>query len=355
MCAQPSDNYSISILFNLDRITIHSLASKNVSMAYSSGQWIDGKQMHRLENELKEYLEVPYIVLTNSGTSALFAVYWALRKEFTKLITDPYTFPATYQTAKVAGYDIKFTRWTPAKSLIFKKDSAKKNSVLYSLVHLFGQPNSLLDSFESANLIEDVAQAFGAKYKNKKVGTFGRAGIFSFYPTKTLHTCGHGGAIATHDKELYGEIKRFVECGRQDGIMTESPALNLRMDEIKAEFLLEELKSYDHNIKIQRDIANEFKRYVPKYQPFLEEDLNNGEYHIYSVFNLIVDRREEFRSFFNSMGIDTNIYYGSDMLPAVERENYSDLTDKIVSIPCRWNLNAEEIKRIATSLKSYFG
>lgn len=328
----------------MSRIPIYSLQENFQSAVYSSGKWIDGEKMIELENKLKEYLDIPYIILTNSGTSALLAAYWALKKEYSSLTTDPFTFPATYQTAKVIGYQVNFSRWV-------LKDSIQLNNDLTALVHLFGQPSKHLSQVPINNLIEDCAQAFGAEYQGKKVGTFGRVGILSFYPTKTLHTCGQGGAVITKDQELYEEMKSFVECGRANGKMTDTPALNLKLDEIKAEFLIEALSKYNERIEIQREIAHEFKHLVAGYQPFLSEDLTNGEKHIYSVFNILVDDRKAFQARFEDLGIETMIYYNQDILPQNERSKYTDITGHVVSIPCRWNLTKEEILRIKSGLK----
>lgn len=330
----------------MDRIPIYKLQSNYRSVTYNSGKWIDGPKTKELEERLKEYLGVKYIVLTNSGTSALLAAYWVLKKEFDTLFADPYTFPATYQPARLLGYKVNFI-----KTILADRISLSKKG-LNVVTHLFGQPNKLLSKTNNISFIEDACQAFGAEFNGKKLGTFGRLGCFSFYPTKMLHTCGHGGAVVTNEEKYYKAVKIFIESGRSDGKMTEEIALNLRMDEVKAEFLLYELETYESKIKLQRDIAKEFTRLVPSPQPFIEE--KDKERHIYSIFNLCLKERNKFRSYMDSLGIETLIYYDEDVLPERERPKYKKLTSTIVTIPCRWNLTTNEIKRIKMALKGWF-
>jgi len=331
---------------HMNRISICKLQSNYKSIVYNSGKWIDGPKTKELEEKLKEYLGVEYVVLTNSGTSALLAAYWVLKKEYHTLFTDPYTFPATYQPARLLGYKIKFIKTILADNISLPK---KRLNVI---THLFGQPNRLLSKTNNAAFIEDACQSFGAEFNGKKLGTFGKLGCFSFYPTKMFHTCGHGGAVVTNQENYYKAVKIFVESGRFEGKVTEEVSLNLRIDELKAEFLLYELDNYENRIKIQREIAKEFTRLIPLPQPFLEE--KDGERHIYSIFNLCVENRDKFRSYMDRLGIETLIYYGEDVLPMAERSKYRELTSTIVAIPCRWNLKTSEIARIKKALKGWF-
>lgn len=328
-------------------IPLYKLENTHQSTSLNSGNWIDGVHTHALESELKKYLGVEYVILTNSGTSALLAAYWVLRDHFSTVATDPYTFPATYQPARVLGYDVRFER----TFLVDKPSSPKEKHTVEAVTHLFGQPSELVVGHDGP-FIEDACQSFGAAINGKKVGTFGMVGCFSFYPTKTLHTCGHGGALVTNDKRIYEEAKIFIESGRRDGVMTTVPALNLRIDEIKAEFLLEELANYDRNTARRREIVRYFQEVIPSRQPLLDEKTNAS--HVYSVCNLLVGRRDAFRAYLDSKMIQSAIYYNSDILPEDMRKGYLDITDRIVAIPCRHNLSDDEVKTIRNSLKEWF-
>lgn len=328
-------------------IPLYKLRSSYISKIYNCGKWIDGINIKRLEYALQKYLNVKYVILTNSGTSALFTAYWALKDEFSHLSIDPYTFPASYQPARILDYKIKYQR------LLFKKNINLNNKrSLFTIVHLFGQPSLLTKYINKCNFIEDACQSFGAEYKGKKIGTFGRIGCLSFYPTKMLHTCGHGGAIITNNESDYFKMKLFVESGRLDGSITNSIALNLRIDEIKAEYLLNELKKIDNKIDIQRNIAYQYLNIIKDYQPFLNEE--NDCKHIYSTFNIMVENRNKFIKHMSKHGIETIIYYNYDVLPYNQRSAYANITSKIVAIPCRWNLIRNEVKIIKKALQSWY-
>ncbi|MBU0999995.1 DegT/DnrJ/EryC1/StrS family aminotransferase [Patescibacteria group bacterium] len=327
-------------------IPLYRLNSNYSSKVYNCGKWVDGIKIKELEEKIKDFLDIKYIVLTNSGTSALLAAYWVLKDEYKTLNVDPYTFPATYQPAKLLSYEINFVR------TILKNNVNLPKNELNVITHLFGQPNQLLAKTRRIPFIEDACQSFGAKYKGKNVGTFGKLGCLSFYPTKPLHTNGHGGAVVTNNKDHFEKLKIFIESGRLNGKMTERIALNLRMDEIKAEFLLYELKNYEKRIACQRQIAQGFKNLITGEQPFLKEDKDS--YHVYSVFNILVENRKEFRKYMGKKGIETMIYYNEDILPVGEKPKYLDLTASIVAIPCRWNLTNQEISKIKNALKGWF-
>lgn len=328
------------------KIPLYKLASQHKSTRYNSGDWIDGIKIKELEEKIKEYLGVKYVILTNSGISALLACYWVLRDKYRKLSVDPYTFPATYQPARLLNYEINFKR------MLFLKHLATTKNELYTITHLYGQPNELVKTINKSVLIEDACQSFGAELNRKKVGTFGLLGCYSFYPTKTLHTCGHGGAVVTDNKDYYEKLKVFIESGRNGGKLTENVALNLRFDEVKAEFLLDELKDYDKRTDIQRDIAKELIPLIPGSQPFLEEQ--EGSRHIFSTFNIILNNRDKFIKHMKNKGIETKVYYDNDVLPVSVRDEYEDITSSIVSIPCRWNLTMNEISTIRKALEEFF-
>ena len=334
----------------MNMISLYKLNSGYTSRVYNSGRWIDGKLTRQLEEKLKEYLHVPYIVLTNSGTSALLAAYWVLKNEYRDLTVDPYTFPATYQPAKIFNYKIRFRRMIPGRNNKQTIRPAAKS--LTVITHLYGQPSNYLGLLPKNGFIEDACQAFGAKFKNRFAGTIGKIGCFSFYPTKTLHTCGHAGAVVTREEKYYRQMKIFVQSGRENGIMTDSVALNLRTDEIKAEYILKELRSYDKRIAVQREIAAEYKSVIPDFQPFLEE--STGNFHIYSSFCLLVKHRNKFREHMSKYGIGTLVYYNDDILPENQRHIYRDITSSIVSIPCRYNLTKPEVNKVKKALQRWY-
>ncbi|MFZ2024897.1 MAG: DegT/DnrJ/EryC1/StrS family aminotransferase [Microgenomates group bacterium] len=334
----------------MNTIPLYAPQSNYSSKVYNSGCWIDGSYTKELEERLKEYLHVPYVILTSSGTAALLAAYWVLKNKKLPLVVDPYTFPATYQPARMLDYEIIFQRMIMPKQVNPVVLIPEKR--MYTVTHLFGQPNVLIEPYAKQLCIEDACQAFGAKYNGQCVGTIGSIGCYSFYPTKTLHTCGHAGAVVTKDERYYRSMKTFIESGRENGKMTNTIALNLRIDELKAEYILKELSQYDKRISLQREIAEEYKQCIPEKQPLVEEI--PGNFNIYSVFNLLIKKRDAFRKHMEKFGIQTMVYYNEDMLPVRQRNAYKDITSSIVSIPCRYSLTTKEVKKITFALKAWY-
>lgn len=330
----------------MEQILLQKLQSSYQSQVYNSGRWVDGACMKELEEKLKAYLGVKYIVLTNSGTSALLATYWVLKQEFSSITTCPYTWPATYQAARVLNLETRFKRFILPSKVELSSVS------LNVLVHLFGQASPLLSQVEGRPFIEDAAQSFGAEYRGQKLGTLGKIGCFSFDPNRTLHTNGHAGAICTNDESYYMALKLFVEGGRFEGKQTDTIALNLRMDEVRAEYLLFELAQYDQRMNLQREIVKDYLSVIPFEQPLLQEE--EGDRHIYSVCNLLIEKRDEFREFMSEKKIETAIYLGEEILPNDQRRLFADITSSIVAIPCRWNLNGDEVRKIRQALREWF-
>jgi UDP-2-acetamido-2-deoxy-ribo-hexuluronate aminotransferase len=330
----------------MEPIPLLKLQSSYQSQVYNSGRWIDGACMKELEDKLKDYLGVKYVVLTNSGTSSLLAAYWVLKQEFSSITTCPYTWPATYQAARVLNMETRFKRFVLQSKVELSPVS------LNVISHLYGQPNQLLSQIEGKPFIEDTLQSFGAEYRGQKLGTLGKMGCFSFHPNNPLHTNGHGGALCTNDESYYKALKVFVRSGQSAENLSDHVTLNLGMDELRAEFLIMELAQYDQRMNIQREIVKDYLSVIPFEQPFLQEE--EGDRHIYSVCNLLIEKRDEFRTFMQEKKIETAVSYGEEVLPADQRRLYSDITSSIVSLPCRWNLTGDEVRRIRGALREWF-
>lgn len=330
----------------MESIPIYKLQSSYQSQVYNSGNWIDGPCVKELEAKLKDYLGVKYIVLTSSGTSSLLAAYWVLKQEYSSITTCAYTWPATYQAARVLNLETRFKRF------ILQPKVELSSVSLNVLSHLFGQPSPLLAQIEGRPFIEDASESFGAEFRGQKLGTLGKIGCFSFHPSRTLHTNGNGGAICTNDESYYNALKLFVDGGRTDGGLIDTIALNLSMDECRAEFLLWELAQYDKRMNLQREIVKDYLSVIPFEQPLLQEE--EGDRHVYSFCNLLIEKRDEFRDFMGEKKIETMIHFGEEILPSDQHRLYSDLTTSIVSIPCRWNMTGDEVRRVRQALREWF-
>ncbi len=316
------------------------------SKAQNSGVWLDGPYCKDLKSRISEYLGVKHVLLVNSSTSAFIAMYWLLKQEFSSITVCAYNWPVTYQAARLLNLEIRFKRM-----LLQEKAELSTNS-LNVLSHLFGQASQLLAQSQGKPFIEDARQAFGAEFRGQKVGTFGKMGCLSFSPTMNLYTNGLAAAIVTNDDSYYKELKNFCGATLHQEVSSEGVALDARLDEIKAEFILQQFDAFDQRMSTQREIVNDYLSVVPFEQPLLQEE--EGDRHVFSACNLLIENRDEFVDFLKSKGIETKLYYSEVSLPPDQRRIYADLSSSIVAIPCRWNLTGDEVKRIRQALREWF-
>jgi len=218
-------------------------------------------------------------------------------------------------------------------------------------VHLYGQacemdPIISIEKKHNLFLIEDCAQAHGATYKGKKVGGFGIAAGFSFYPGKNLGALGDGGAVTTNDDELAQRVRMLGNYGSLIKYHHVLKGSNSRLDEMQAAFLRVKLKHLDRMNEDRRRIAKAYLNGIHNDNvilPFVNEDCIP----VWHIFAIRCKKREELREFLSARGIGTNMHYP---IPMHLQECYKDL-----GIPEGMLPNAEEISKTELSIPTYYG
>ncbi|MBQ0067166.1 MAG: DegT/DnrJ/EryC1/StrS family aminotransferase, partial [Phascolarctobacterium sp.] len=196
-------------------------------------------------------------------------------------------------------------------------------------------------------VIEDAAQAHGAKYKGKKVGTFGDAAGFSLYPGKNLGALGDAGCVVTNNKEIVDKVRTLGNYGSDYKYHHIYKGTNSRLDELQSAFLRIKLPRLDKWNDCRRKIA---KRYLSEIKnPLIKLPLaSTKEYeHIYHVFVIRCDRRDELEKYLTDNGIKTVKHYP---IPMHLQEAYSDLGIKKGELPI-----AEEISATVLSIPMFYG
>lgn len=318
-----------------------------------NGWYILGESVARFENEFAAYCGSRYCVGVASGLDALIL---ALRVfDFpagSEVLVPSNTYIATILSILQNGLkpvlvapDIRTYNIDPQK--IESKITKKTKAIL--VVHLYGKAcdmGPILDLARKYKLevIEDCAQAHGARYKGQKVGTFGTINAWSFYPTKNLGALGDAGAITTDDSALAERIKVLRNYGSQKKYYNECLGINSRLDEIQAAFLLVKLKALDAINTHKRQLAQLYlsglsDRFV---KPVTEPDF----YDVYHIFNIRHQNRDQLRSYLLEQGIKTEIHY--PIAPHAQVAMKGILDDQICPI-------AQEIHETTLSLPiSYF-
>ena len=229
-----------------------------------SGHFVLGSHVEALEKEIADYHNVKYAVSIASGTDALHLSLKALDiKEGDEVITTPFTFIASAEAVAYVGAipvfaDIDKKTLNISPSQIKDKITSKTKAIIP--VHLFGLPadiDEIMDIAKQYNLkvIEDCAQAFGAKYKDVPVGSIGDAGCFSFYPSKNLGAYGDGGIMITNNHELYEKVRLLRNHGTIAPYKHSFIGYNSRLDEIQAAILEIKLKHVDAYNQKRRNLA----------------------------------------------------------------------------------------------------
>ena len=317
--------------------------------------YIGGAEDKDFEGKFANFCDVNYCVGTGNGLDSLFIALKALGiKSGDEVIVPSNTYIATALAVSYVGAtpvfvepDIRTFNINP--DMI--EDAITDRTKAIIPVHLYGQPcdmDSIMKIAKKHNLyvIEDCAQAHGAKYKGKRVGGFGIAAGFSFYPGKNLGALGDAGAVVTNDKELADKIRAIGNYGSDYKYHHIYQGNNSRLDEMQAAFLSAKLPHLDRMNEERRRIA---KRYLNEINntdinlPYMTDDVEP----VWHVFAVRCKKRDKLEKYLNNCGIGTNKHYP---IPMHLQECYKDLGYKKGDFPI-----AEEISDTELSLPMYYG
>ncbi len=283
--------------------------------------FILGARVEALEKNIANYLSASHAIGVASGSDALLLSLMALDVgPGDEVITSPYTFFATVGAILRLGAKPVFVDIDPQtfnlNPTFFDGVLTPKVKVLLP-VHLFGQCSDMktiqsLARDEDLKIVEDAAQAIGAKYNGKSAGTLGDLGCFSFYPTKNLGGFGDGGMIVSNDSSLADQVRLLRVHGSREPYRHEIVGLNSRLDALQAAVLIVKLKSLDQWTDRRRQHATLYEELfsqaglvvqviLPKEQP--------GYHHVYNQYVIRVPRRDELRKYLAGEGVGTEVYY----------------------------------------------
>ena len=321
----------------------------------SRSWYIEGVEMEGIERAFAEYCNTLYCVGVGNGLDALFLALKALDiGENDEVIVPSNTYIATALAVTYVGArpvfvepDIRTYNIDPEKIEAAITDKTKAMIP----VHLYGQPcdmDSIMEIAKKHNLfvIEDCAQAHGALYKGKVVGSFGDAAGFSFYPGKNLGALGDAGAVVTNNKELAKKIRALGNYGSDYKYHHIYKGNNSRLDELQAAFLSVKLPHLDKVNEERRRIAQRYIDGITNESvslPVIPAYANP----VWHIFGIRCKRRDELEKFLNDAGIGTNKHYP---IPMHLQECYIDLGYKKGDFPI-----AEEISATELSIPMYYG
>lgn len=342
---------------------------KKINSLEKSGYYILGSNVEKLEQVLAQYLGVKYCACVGNCLDALTISLKSLNlKEGGEVIVPSNTFYATVLSVLRAGLKPVLCEPNIETYNIETNEIEKlinKNTVAIMPVHLYGRPCEMdeivkLSKKYNLKIVEDCAQGFGAEFHGKKVGSFGDAGCFSFYPTKNLGGFGDGGVIATNNKKIYDYCRVSRSYGG-DKYRYDIEGINSRMDEIQAIFLLEKLKDIDklNNKKIEN--ANLYFKYLNNSKIILPNKTANNTKNVFHIFPIRCNDRDKLKKYLEDNNIQSIVHYPiplykQKVLSGIIKKEYKvseEICDTILSLPCSVAHSKKEIMRVIEVLNNY--
>lgn len=328
---------------------------KAFDRVYTRSWYIEGVEDEAFEKAFASYCGTDYCVGVGNGLEALMLILKALNiGAGDEVIVPSNTYIAsalavTYVGAKPVFVEPHIETFNINPTLIEEKITEKTKAIIP--VHLYGQACNMDPIMEIAKkyglkVVEDCAQAHGASYKGRKVGSFGDAAGFSFYPGKNLGALGDAGAVVTNDQGLAKKVRALGNYGSDYKYHHIYKGNNSRLDELQAAFLAVKLPHLDRINVERRRIADMYLTAIknPKVVlPTVEKDMIP----VWHIFALRCKERDALEKHLNEKGIDTNKHYP---IPIHLQECYQDLGLKEGDL-----LIAEEISKTELSIPMYYG
>lgn len=342
-----------------------------------SGYYIGGPVVSEFEQQFAEYVGTSHAIGCNSGTDALYLAILALEiGPGDEVITPSFTFFATAEMVSQTGATPVFVDIDP---LTFNLDPHKLEAAITPKtkaiipVHLFGQPvdmGMVMNIAEKHNLfvIEDCAQATGAKWQDKQVGSWGHINAFSFFPTKNLGGCGDGGAVTTNDPILADKVRMLKEHGSRQRYFHEAIGINSRLDALQAAILQIKLRYLDEWNQQRQQAARLYTEFLtPIPHLILPTEIAGGE-HVWNQYTIRIQNnhsqkinRDRVREKLQEAGVFSMIYYPIPLHLQVVYQNLGyplgsfpqteAIAEEVLSLPMFPGITMEEQKQVAYALK----
>jgi len=358
LCSNPKAQY----LAHKDEI------DSAIRRVLEGGWYILGEEVKMFEDEFSEYINVSYGIGVGSGTEAIhLALSCCGIGPGDEVITVSHTAVATAAAIKLTGakpvfIDIERDFYTLVPDKLESAITARSKAIVP--VHIYGQPVDLEPVLEIAQkhglrVIEDCAQANGAMYKGKHVGSYGDMACFSFYPTKNLGALGDGGMVVTNNEELAKKAKLLREYGWAQRYVSSLAGWNTRLDEIQAAILRVKLKYLDEDNKKRIHLAEIYNEQLKDTDLVLPRKKEDSQ-HVYHLYVIRSAKRDELLTFLRKNGIGVSVHYPVPVhLQPAYNQGQNDLFEteriakEILSLPMYPELNESEVVCVADTIKKF--
>lgn len=338
-----------------------------------SGWYLQGKENEQFEADYSKYIGTKYTVGCANGLDALIWIFRAYIELGVMQPGDEIIVPANTYIATILA--ITENNLVPIlvepnidtlqidDSKIEERITSKTKAI--TIVHLYGQcaytdKISALCKKYNLKLIEDNAQAHGCTYNGKKTGSIGDAAGHSFYPGKNLGAFGDAGAVTTNDENLANTIRSLANYGSSKKYVFKYSGRNSRLDEIQAAILDVKLRHLDEDVEIRKSVAKQYLEGIKNPNIILPKIFDWSQ-HVFHLFPIRCNKRDELQTYLSERGIGTNIHYP---IPPHKQECYREfnklslpITEEIhkteLSLPMSPCLSAEEIKYVIDCINAW--
>jgi len=336
------------------------------------GYFIMGSELENFEKEFALYCGAKHALGVSDGLNALVLILRALGVGYgDEVIVSAHTFVASWLAITQCGaVPVPVTPGPGSFQLdehaIEKLITSKTKAIMP--VHLYGQAANMtvleaVAAKYNIPILEDAAQAHGAKHKDRMCGSFGSAAGFSFYPAKNLGAFGDGGAITTNDTTLYEKVRLLRNYGSHTKYVHEVAGINSRLDEMQAAFLRVKLRHLDAwNAKRNKTAALYTEAF--KDLDFLETPkIDKNDFHVWHQYVVTTPYRDALQEHLNSAGVGTMIHYpipnhqqgayAEQDFSAYDFESYEKLVGGILSLPIDTFITSAEIQFVIDTIRRY--
>ena len=334
-----------------------------------SGWFVLGRNVETFEREFAAYIGCPHCVGVGSGLDALILALSALELKGRKEIIVPSnTYIATIIAILRCGLipvavepDIGTYNIDPTKI----EENIGPDTAAILVVHLYGKPCQMDPIMEIAarrglKVVEDCAQSHGAMYRNRKTGSFGDAGAFSFYPTKNLGALGDAGAVTTSDNEIAHRVRMLRNYGSETKYRNEVIGVNSRLDEVQAGFLSVKLRSLDEINSHKRRLAALYTAHLK--DDFIKPAVSPDCFDVYHIYAVRHPARDRLREYLLKKGIKTEVHYPipphrqEAMKGIMDSREYpvsEEIHNTIVSLPISFSHREDDISQVIEAMNGF--
>ncbi|MEA2042569.1 MAG: DegT/DnrJ/EryC1/StrS family aminotransferase [Bacteroidota bacterium] len=346
---------------------------------FESSAFINGPAVKKFQKHLENYLDTKHVIPCGNGTDALQIALMALGLQpGDELITSNFTFIATVEVVALLGLKLRLVDADPDTFVLNAKQVEKavtEKTKAIVPVHVFGQAAPMQDLMEISQkynipIVEDTAQAIGAEYKFKsgqvkKLGTIGKIGCTSFFPSKNLGAYGDGGALCTNDDNLAVKIRQITNHGSKVKYFHDEIGVNSRLDSIQAAILDIKLQYIDDYTKARQKAASYYDEAFAENSKIKIPARDKQSTHVFHQYTIKLERvnRDELKVFLAEKGIPSMVYYPFPLHLQKAYTNFGykkgdfpiteKISNQVLSLPMHTELSSEQLSFITDSVLEF--